>query len=199
MSFIYTTGVPNPPNIPSSDVSNMQTNTNSINSIIGVDHVGFNLANGGYHTVIHQTQYSTGTDPAAIPSIGQLYIKQISSNGNTDEVLFYQSGGGRIFQLTGAPTGAGSQGSIGTSGWTFLPNGLIMQWGVVNSPPSSGSVTYPLQFPQNVFGVFFNFGRNASSTDSFWINTSGTNNTTQFAFKGSTGTAVVFYWFAIGN
>ena len=49
MTFPYTAGIPNPPNNPSQDVPVMQTNANTINSWVQVDHTGFNNANAGIH------------------------------------------------------------------------------------------------------------------------------------------------------
>ena len=64
MSFPYTTGIPNPPDNPSSDVSNMQTNTNTINSWVAVDHIGFNNAAGGLHK-----QVSFAINQASLPTL----------------------------------------------------------------------------------------------------------------------------------
>lgn len=64
MSFTYTTGVPNPPNLPAIDVGPMQVNTNSINSIIAVDHVGFNTSGGGKHLKV---TFNSENPPAALP------------------------------------------------------------------------------------------------------------------------------------
>jgi hypothetical protein len=69
MAFPYTTGIPNPPNDPSADVSNMQTNTNTISDWTNVDHVTFNQAAGGQHkqiTFANTSSPSTPSDPTSI-------------------------------------------------------------------------------------------------------------------------------------
>ena len=53
--------------------------------------------------------------------------------------------------------------SKSSSGYTYLPNGLILQWGVTNTvePPSGWSATFPITFPNSVFQVTLgnNFGQ----------------------------------------
>jgi len=83
MTFAYFPNVPNAPDDPADDQPQMQINTASISSLISVDHIGFNTANGGYHNVIHFT--SQGSDPAPIALIGQLYTKQITFNSSPEE------------------------------------------------------------------------------------------------------------------
>jgi hypothetical protein len=87
------------------------------------------------------------------------------------------------------------------NGWTFLPGGLFVQYGRVNGPnvPSTGTVTFAQAFPTALFSVFFNFARNASSTDSFWIDDTKTFDKTTFSWKSSTGSASKLYWVAIGK
>lgn len=51
-NFNYTNDIPDTPNDPSVDQPDMKINTNSIDSIINVDHYSFNLANGGWHKQI---------------------------------------------------------------------------------------------------------------------------------------------------
>lgn len=52
MSFTYNNGVPAANNNPSVDQPDMLTNAQSINSIIAVDHISFNVTNGGTHKQI---------------------------------------------------------------------------------------------------------------------------------------------------
>lgn len=116
------------------------------------------------------------------------------------------------FKLTAMSTATGF-GALGTTstttptagavastnaGWIFLPGGLILQYGQISSPSSSGKVNYPRAFPNNVLGVFFNIGSNLNITTTI-INTSGTNTLGTFSFLGTSSTPAIFYWIAIGN
>jgi len=98
-SFTYTTGVPNPPNDPSNDVPLMQTNTNSILSIIAVDHVGFNTpgpnpaGSGGQHL---QITYNS-ENPPSVPAdpIGITYTNAGVVSASHPQ-LFYQNSQGNF-------------------------------------------------------------------------------------------------------
>src|SRR2546430_8289315 len=131
-NFTYTTNIPLATNEPSVDQPNMKINTNSINSIIGVDHLTFGTATGtqsdGYHKVIHSVPQVS--DPVAIAGFGQVYTKTVSG----DQQLFYESGGGVKTQLTG-PNAV----SAAATGYVWLPGPILMQWGggVVNAKGSS--------------------------------------------------------------
>jgi hypothetical protein len=103
-NFSYNQDIPDAPNNPSDDQPLMKTNTNSTFGIIAVDHVGFEQANGGYHTVIHQGPAGggSGSDPAAIPGFGQTYVKTVGST--PDQQLFFETGLGVVSQLTPSST-----------------------------------------------------------------------------------------------
>lgn len=64
----YNPNIPNPPNQPSQDVFLMQTNTNSINSILAVDHISFRANNGGTHNQTQFSQFSSGPIPSGTAS-----------------------------------------------------------------------------------------------------------------------------------
>lgn len=62
MTFSYNNSVPATNNNPSVDQPDMLTNTQSINSLVAVDHVSFNTASGGTHL---QTTFSSKNTPLA--------------------------------------------------------------------------------------------------------------------------------------
>lgn len=118
-NWVYTRDIPFASHNPSSDQPTMQTNTNSIDSLIEEDHYSFNDNNGGYHKVIRLPPQVA--NPASIAGIGQVFTKTITG----DEELFYESGLGVIVQLTNvdaAPVAAGA-------GRSFLPGGIVIEWG----------------------------------------------------------------------
>lgn len=153
MVFVnYVNNIPFATNSPSVDQPNMLINTNAIDQLIAVDHVSFNTANGGYHEVIHfDTQAG---NPAPIVGIGQLYTKSVTFNATTDAALFYENGAGVVTQLT-SPSGF----SAATTGYAFLPGGILMQWGSSALNPGVAPVTvtttinFPVAFPTAVFMV----------------------------------------------
>jgi hypothetical protein len=96
MSFTYTTGIPNPPNDPSVDVPNMQTNTNTINSWTEVDHIGFNNGLAGQHTHITFPNVQSGSSSPfsdAIPK-SQIFPQAFASTP-TQELYYADTQAGR--------------------------------------------------------------------------------------------------------
>lgn len=53
MPINYNTNIPDAPNDPSADQPKMQTNTNSIDTIIGIDHYSFADSPSGFHKQVH--------------------------------------------------------------------------------------------------------------------------------------------------
>jgi len=93
-NVIYNIDIPDGPNNPSQDQPKMKTNTNSLKSLIEIDHIGFGNNQGGYHNIIHQPPQVS--DPGVIAGVGQTYTKTISG----DQQLFYESGLGVIGQIS---------------------------------------------------------------------------------------------------
>jgi hypothetical protein len=92
--WIYTRDIPFASHNPSSDQPIMQTNANSIDSLILEDHFSFNDNQGGWHKVIHQLNQVA--DPAAIPTVGQSYLKD---NPNGDQNPFFRAGDGTVYNI----------------------------------------------------------------------------------------------------
>lgn len=89
----YNRDIPDTPNNPSNDQPKMKINTNSIDDILGVDHISFNANSGGTHLQNSYVNFSTGTviggTPASVayPAAGvadatraQYYFKNSTNN-----------------------------------------------------------------------------------------------------------------------
>ena len=119
--------------------------------------------------------------------------------------MLFRSGGGRLLQLTRnfVPVAA-------VNGYTFLPGGLIMQWGIKSlssSSSQSGNVNFAtanINFPNACFNVSLTLvsrvGGTSSSDNTIGVR-SGSVSTTRFIFdyNGNGGNYSNFYWVAIGN
>jgi hypothetical protein len=210
MNLNYTTGIPDTPNNPSNDQPSMKINTNSINSIIQIDHHGFVDNLGGYHTIIHQDsstrsrsgQGNTFTNfPAAIPSINQLFSAQYTpdtTGGVADTQLFTQTGSGQISQLTGF--------LAASDGWQWI-GGTLIQWGSVTTTSSSGSVTFKdrvagaIPFPNNCWNVSITLSFSSSPGTFATIGVRSLNRL-GFDWRAVVPSAAHtdgFYWTAIGS
>ena len=223
--FSYNNNVPNPPNDPGDDVGDMNQNTQSINGIIAQDHVGFNLVDGGYHTVIHQKNQTINGQSAWIPNnpgiIAAIKATKISgvqqifpllytpdtSVTEQDTQLFSMTGKGGISQLTG--------NLASSDGWAWL-GGILLQWGTIPVTPGSWPTAIQTQafkdrvvgcipFPNSCFLVLTNFNGPATNTNSDKATLTIISKTRlqfQWLFcpsSSSDATFTGFSWIAIGN
>ena len=215
-TFNYFDDIPKAPNNPSSDQPNMQTNTNSIDGIINVDHFSFEQGGlDGYHKQC--TIQEQGTYPS-IPSTahngaGTLYTQGVPGSGG-DLFYVYGSGPNGIRMTVNVPP-VDSQNGV-----SFLPGGLIIQWGKYNAGEenfSSGSttssstdqtvVTFPTPFPNNIFFLGGNLTYNSSNlpsgTGTLNIRESLLNSGSKSSFSWQvycdTNNYIGFVWYAIGN
>lgn len=169
---------------------------------LNVDHVNNNGQPGsnpaGYHTIIHEvTQTSVNTVSgvnqvfSGVPgtlSVNSSITPAIPSNGDTQ--LYSLSGTGVLSQLTGA--------SASANGYAWM-GGMLVQWGVVNSPSGSGSVSFPVTFPTNApFSIQITIAAVSASGINAVLNSGSVPSTTSFSYL-ATGGVAKFYWVAIGN
>jgi hypothetical protein len=195
----YNPGVPTGTIPLNQDFQNLQDNFTAIDNYIARNHVAFssNTPQSGYHTAIAMVPAAA---PSTIAGFGQIYSTKVNDGYADDESLFYKTGesGGIAITLTRnfLPLAA-------ANGYTFIPGGLIIQWGVVNSPASTGTVLFTTankNFANNLFNVQLCFQRGSSSgADSFWIDNAKTFDETQFSWRATTSGANKLYWLAIGN
>lgn len=198
------------------DYLNIKNNFGQLDTSFGIDHTAFSIGtNIGYHKTIHQIPFALSpgnTYPAAVAGIGEIFTNQISQV-NTDEALFYQSGGGKVAQLT-VPMPI----QIANFGYTFIPGGLIFQWGFVAGTHGgnshfnggdTGSVTFAtnnIAFPNKCINVWTStyysttapssgsgFGQAQVDNDS--LSTTGFN----WTFITNSSAYTFFSWYAIGK
>ena len=191
----YTPGYPPDGSSLGQTKSVIRNNLDGTFQTLNVDHVNNNGQPGsrpaGYHTVIHSVPQ--GSDPVAIAGYGQLYSKTINSFTN-DEALFWETGGGLIQQLTVNLTPVAAN-----SGYTFLPGGIILQWGeIVAATKNSLTVgNFVVPFPNNVFSLQDTLS--AGTTGSVITLTKNSNSQFNYFINTNSGQSINFFWFAIGN
>jgi hypothetical protein len=92
-------------------------------------------------------------------------------------------------------------GDLAPNGWTKLPNGLIMQWGVVTVAASSDeSVSFPIPF-NTVFNVVITeaetIGRGTNQSHNLFIKFNSLTNT-EFTIESANSLKWDVYWQALG-
>lgn len=220
MNIDYIAGIPLSTNAPSADQPKMLINTTAVNSWVNVDHIGFQNNLGGYHTDIHMVDQGSGFNPARITGIGQLFGKMATLNGLTSVCLFYKSDTGvgdanALTQITAPKNTVAS-----ANGYTFLPGGIILQWGnysasggnfssgsTTNASAGENVITLPVPYPNNLFFVGGNLlytqanlpsGTGTLNVRQSQLN-SGTISTLSWQVYCNTNNYLGFDWIALGN
>ena len=189
------------PNIPTGsvplniDYQNLRTNFTALNTIFGVDHLTYNNATAqkGYHTNIHMVP--AGSNPSAVVGYGTLYNRTTNDGYDSDQTLFFLTGDGKRLQLT-----SNVSPSLANTGYTFLPGGLILQWGRTNIQ-STGNVpiVFPLAFANAVYSAQVTYSITDNTTVRSGIS-AGTLSTTGFTWEGTNSSQLrTLFWMVIGS
>jgi hypothetical protein len=193
-TFSYNLNIPAAADSPSADQPLMEVNTNSINSIIGIDHFAFQSAGAqdGYHKQVSLVNESAPGVP--VNANGVLYANLINSNSWP----LWQNALGSVALMSQVSSAA-------ANGYVSLPAGVLLQWGssAVNSSGTLTTITFPIAFPTNCFSVVIGSVQSTATTSPSANNvylTSTAPTTTQFVVSNSSsGTLTKIFWVAVGN
>lgn len=117
-NFTYTDDIPFASHNPSTDQPKMQVNTNSIDNLIAVDHFSFNDNNGGLHKKVSLVNI-------AGPFLTPGGVGSVLYGSNNDWIFTNASLAGAGIQMT-----VGAKPPIAlANGSSFLPGGILIQWG----------------------------------------------------------------------
>lgn len=144
-NFTFTTGRPAGNLTPAQNRPSMETNNDSVNSILDVDIIGFNDNDGGYHS--KSTYVVQGSNPGSAVAQVVEYSKAVSGSS---ELFIQRDAVATAIQMTSGTILATSNGQ------SFLPGGIQVKWGTT-SVNGSGVVTYTglglTAFPTNTLAV----------------------------------------------
>lgn len=214
----FNSSVPATGHNPSADYTVMQNNNVSDVSMWATDHIGFNTNGSGYH---QQVRMPAETIPSVVAGFGGAYCKTATSTGASTEtnLFFTPDASGNEYQLTRTITsnfalfGANTNNYNGvgtqfTGGWTFLPGGLIMQYGqlYINAglAASSGTIVFPIAFnatPYNLNMTLICKSTQTSQTQTLsFIDTQTSSTQFKWNLLSNPGNSYVgIYWTAIGK
>src|SRR5271156_4550597 len=150
MSLPFSSNIPNAPDDPADDQPLMQTNFGSINTWTSRDHFEFADNKAGIH---RQVTLQNEPAPGLGSGTGTLYANTVTGQSWP----FWQNALGS-FQLLG-PFSSLVTTQATTNGFTFLPGGIIIQWGqlIAAAAQTLTPVTFAglgaIAFPNNGFNV----------------------------------------------
>lgn len=186
------------PNVPLSGQSLGETrdviraNFEDINTAFGANHTPLTTDDSGKHLFLQMPEQVSA--PSTVGNEGGVYTKEGPSG--TTELYFRAESNGAEYQLTNVSIG--SSANLGANpGYTFLPGGVIMQYGSFVPGASTGTTNFANTFPTGVFGVWLQIKTNSTGGRTVQI-TSFT--TTSFSWVIPTVTDVTeVYYQALGN
>ncbi len=163
----YTKSIPAAANNPSNDQPDMQANTDAIDTLLNRDHYPFNTNYSGLH---RQSRYKAQTAPStgvAGDKILALYAK--TGAVSTELFMIRDANAGTEVALTTSKIGAPILNPLASVSW--LPGGVLIQWGSTTAVQGSASNTIPYAtpFPNRVLSVTCTVVTDDSSTIRFSI------------------------------
>ncbi len=175
----------------------IQNNFGAIQTLIDVNHVDFASSDAGKHKFVTFPAQTLPLVPPIVAGEIGLFNQSAAPTGIND--LWMYRGTAAPFPITGANVSA-----ISNSGWTYLPSGALIVWGISSMNAVTQTITIPFNsvpgFPGFSVGISFPFFTVRSAVGAPAFVTFGTATLTQFTAFKSTGTAAVsFGWMVIGQ
>ena len=179
------------------DYQNIQNNFSQLDTSFGLNHIKFSVGpNNGKHTYVEMV------DNVAIP--GGLSANEVTlytkTTASVTDIFVTPDNSGKEYQLT--LSDAAHYASFGTyvnyappvvnqnGGWSFLPGGLLFQYGKMLSQSGNGTVIFPIAFT-TLYSLVF-------STNSLTFSDLLSHSNSQFQVGVDTAGREIF-WQAIGK
>lgn len=152
--------VPNPGQNLQQTQSPIKTNFESIDTAFAADHVPYVTTGAGWHNKV--TFPVQGMVPTFASGQDGLYNFANTTTGSNELYANIQKAGGGTANIpfTASIVSQNSGITLGSTGWTYLPSGILMRWDYYNYTVMTGTVvyTYPTgaNFPppfNNLFSV----------------------------------------------
>jgi len=115
----YQQNIPQPTDKIKDSQNDILNNFQGIKTAWDINHVTFDLGDQGKHK--HVTLPEQGAAPATAANEIAMYSKQSTLTGASELFIRRESSGNEL-EATGA--------SLGAIGWSYLPSGLLIKWGV---------------------------------------------------------------------
>lgn len=213
MAITYNTNIPQPTDEPSTSQPQLLENFNGINTIWDVNHYQFASDDAGKHKFCSLVSQG-GAPPAAAAGEFQLTTAAYATTTNDELFIARSSDNGQLPSAL-IPFTAMSDAN---PGWSYLPSGLLMKWGISGSIAVGGigsnTFNYPVAADIPVFTAAaihiqlqeypVHIGAGVSPDYSVYLSSLG--NTTSFDYRaqqrtttGAPAQNVQFLWIAIGK
>lgn len=181
----FNPAIPGPNDILSQSQAQIQTNFSQANTIFDVNHVTFDNATVAERGKHRKVDFKRIAAPGSVANEAVIYQK---ASGGSSNLFMQRDGVGTEIQLTGPnPVIAGN-------GTTFLPGGMILNYGTVVGAVAGNTATFATPFPNNVFSITLGIGDTSTNR----MATVSAVTLTNCLIKCSAGPNTIYYM-AIGN
>jgi hypothetical protein len=171
----------------------VRTNFNDAFTSFAINHVDFNTMNTGWHTFI--TLFTQSIDIAVPGTSGANVYSKLFAGNSLPQLFLKQGSTTTTYQLTGTALAASSTPSPIANGFTWLPGGLLIQWGsFIDTAPSP--LVFPIAFPSAMFSITES-NSNTNTTIAFTTTIGSPTTGINYAVKSATGSTI--RWIAIGK
>lgn len=201
----YFPAIPAANDDPSVSQGQIQTNFSTLNSAINLNHVdlGTGVNQAGKHKFVEMPNQAAV--PATLATEGTIYTKAVSG---VSQEFYTPDATANEYQMTRTITtkftllGTNTNYQVGPpslfGGWSFLPGGMLFQYGFLANPVNGNVITFPVQFTNVPYSVTVSAVRSNTQDKTISIS-NGTVGTSSFALiLSSSSTPDGVYWMAIG-
>lgn len=170
----------------------IRDNFTAIVADLAVNHIGINLADQGKHNFV---EMPVRTTPTILASEGAIYTRTQESQS---QLCYTNDATGNQYPLTRIGT-VGEFASFGTTpdGWVFLPGRILLQYGSVATPGTSGTITLPRVFSSTNYIIQLTLQRSSAGQTAV-VDNGTPPTTTDFNYRNSSAGSDFLFWIAIG-
>ena len=191
----FTPNIPAASDRPSASQSQIQSNFNAIADDLDKNHVAISdLTNRGKHKFVEMPVQAAKPTPLAANEV-TLYSKTVSGQS---EMFMVRGTNIKEIQLS-----AGANASVptlGNTGVTFIPGGLLLQWGQTNiNLNGNTTINFPLSFSvTRAYSITVTPFRNSSNVDTVYL-VPGSFTVSSFDVRNTSSSGITaICWMAIG-
>lgn len=142
----YNNAIPAANDLLSQSQSEIQENFSQIQTLIGINHINFGATGSGKHLYLQMPEHAAPT--TAVNEAG-FYANVGATSGVTELYFKREDPPGTIIPMTEMVS------QTATNGWTYLPSGIILQWGqaTMNDGVSQLDFNLPRAFPATFYSI----------------------------------------------
>jgi len=186
----YNNAIPAANDLLSQSQQDIQQNFAAIQTLVGVNHINFGAVGEGKHLYLQLPEHAAPV--TAVNEAG--FYANVGATSTVTELFFRRENNGASIPMTECLAAA--------AGWTFLPSGIMLQWGsaTMNGGVSNLVVNLPRTFPTAIYSVTATPNDTPTGNHTDIIMAIQATSTTQITAKRKTnfGTACSFNFLAIG-